>query len=272
MSYLLDSLPQFRRIATAESVHQSELLPNAVIVAEDTEQLFIDTENKRLDFSPVRHIRSKDQLPSEGSTAYAYLTDQGMLYMYAGGVWHEFTPTPLSESTYMYRFEVTDNTVEELRFTQNILGVAHNPEFDIIDTAGTNITGSDFLSRRWDGDTYIITYSGGWPKGEYFLKLSYNVRYDSQGIYITDKTSTTPSVKVAAGEHYVFEAPLTSLSIDFVDGCKGEGSVWFSTGSTFSIDLPATAKFFGWYPVFNTDSEYVLTVRNGAIAVGVVAN
>lgn len=172
MSYLLDSLPQFRRIATAESVHKSELLPNAVIVAEDTEQLFIDTPEKRIDLSPIRHIQSKTQLPPEGSEAHVYLTDQGMLYMYAGGAWHEFAPQSMADSTYMYRFEVTDNTIEELRFSQTALQITYTPEFDIIDANGYNITNSDFITRRWDADTYIITYSGGWPVGEYFLKLS----------------------------------------------------------------------------------------------------
>jgi hypothetical protein len=271
MSYILDSLPKFRRIPTAEAVQQSALLPNAVIVAEDTEQLFIDTDEKRIDLSPVRHVKSKEQLPEAGGSA-VYLTDAGMLYIYAGGIWHEFTPSPMSEAVYMYRFEVLDDFVEELRFNKDSLGVSHSPEFDIVDTTGTNITNSDFITRQWAGNEYIISYSGGWPKGEYFLKLSYNVKYDSQGIYITDKTSTTPAIKVAAGEHYVFEEPLTSLSVDLVDGCKGEGSVWFTTGDSFIIDFPDTIRFFGGRPAFNTNTEYVLTVRNGAVAVGIVSN
>ena len=270
MSYLLDNLPRFRRIPTVAEVTQAELQPNAYIVAEDSEQLFVDTPDKRIDLSSIKHITDKRELPEVGSASKLYIAANGSMYAYTNGTWCEYTPYPMSDATYMHRFVVSEDT-ETLRFSKDVLGLKHNPEMDVLDGEGYNISTSDFMSRRWDGDEYVITYSGGWPKGEYFLKISYNVRYDSQGIYITDADNTEADINVAAGEHYVFEQPLTSLNIDLVTGCKGECTVWFKTGTGFSLSIPESIRFFDNPPEFMDGNEYVLIFRNNTVAVGLLA-
>ena len=172
MSYILDSLPKFRRIPTAETVQQSALLPNAVIVAEDTEQLFIDSNTKRINLSPVRPLTGREQLPDPAiGAAYVYICeDTGSLFVSDGKSWREFTSKKATAGTYMYRFEVAGDSPETIQFSRTLLQLEHCPEFDIIDTDGYNITNSDFISRRWIDDVYEVAYSGGWPPGEYYLK------------------------------------------------------------------------------------------------------
>ena len=70
-----------------------------------------------------------------------------------------------------YSFSISSSGTTSVTFTKTMLnGVAGEPEFDVIDSTGTNITNKDLLTRQWTNQTYVITYSGGWPVGTYKLK------------------------------------------------------------------------------------------------------
>lgn len=70
-----------------------------------------------------------------------------------------------------YTFSVDSSGTTEVTITKAMLnGISGEPEFDIINSSGENITNKDSVVRKWTNNTYVITYSGGWPVGTYKLK------------------------------------------------------------------------------------------------------
>lgn len=95
---------------------------------------------------------------------------------------------------------------------------------------------------------------------------------DVSDTVVVDETSTTPTIALEGKHHYRFTQPLTSLTISSIfpaDSVK-EAIVMFTTGSSFTITFPNTAKFFGARPTFNVNTTYVLDYKFGAFAVGVL--
>lgn len=265
MSKSLNDLPQFFRLNDT-AIANMPISPGSFIVSTDKHTVYLDLDSSRLSLAPVQTVQSFEDL-ADKSPSYIYVSANGSLYVNIGGTWNEYTPSNLSEASYLYRFEVTER-VPEIRFSAESLGVNHAPEFDILDADNKNISGSDWITRGWDTTTneYVLTCSGDWPVGIYYLKLSYNVRYDSSGVYIQDDSATQATLNMCAGEHYSFTRPLTSLNISKFTG-RGEGTVTFTTGATISCTFPDTVRFLDTVPTFEPGAEYMLAIRNGILSV-----
>lgn len=67
-------------------------------------------------------------------------------------------------------FETTAETGETVVMTSDDLGVSGKCEFDLIDSAGYNISADSRLRRRWTGSGYELTFAGGWPAASWVLK------------------------------------------------------------------------------------------------------
>lgn len=240
--------------------------PGSFIFSADSESLYLDTKDKRVPLSPVQAIHNKSEL-GDKPASYVYVTPDGAMFLFANGAWHEYAPATLAEATYMYRFEVSER-VSELRFSADTLGVSHAPEFDVLDANKNNISGSEWIRRRWDDTTseYVLSCSGDWPIGTYYLKLSYNVRYDSEGSYIQDDSSRAASITLNAGEHYTFTNPLTSLTIN-VTGGRGRSSVSFVAGSGIRLNVPTSVKFLSNIPTIKEGSEYFIELQGNIMSV-----
>lgn len=95
---------------------------------------------------------------------------------------------------------------------------------------------------------------------------------------IVNDTDTEISVELVHNMSYQYTKPLTKLSITKVPNSFKETVITFKTASSgFTFELPATVegstesvKFFGGRPTFNVNSEYMLIIRFGVIAVGQV--
>lgn len=96
---------------------------------------------------------------------------------------------------------------------------------------------------------------------------------ETDDIVIVDETNTTASIALEGKHHYRFTQPLTSLEITSLldPNSVKEAVVMFTTGSTFQLTLPDSAKFFGARPTFNINTSYVLSYRFGAFSVSVLA-
>lgn len=96
---------------------------------------------------------------------------------------------------------------------------------------------------------------------------------ETDDVVIVDETNTTASIALEGKHHYRFTQPLTSLEITslFNPNSVKEAVVTFTTGSTFQLTLPNSAKFFGTRPTFNVNTSYVLLYRFGAFTVSVLA-
>lgn len=269
MSSTLQNLPKFFRLPDS-SIAELPVNAGAIYFSPDRGKLYIDSDDSRVDLSPVKRIATVDDLPQVANDR-VYITNSGSLFINSGGSWYEYSPVPAGEATYMYRFEVSGRP-EELRFDAGTLGVSHFPEFDVLNTDYTNISGADWLSRGWQGSDYVIKASGGFPDGTYYLKVSYNVKNDASGTYIQDDLSTQVSINLSAGEHYIFSKPLNALSIVPDLSCRGISTVQFTTGSEFSFSVPSTTKFTNAIPTFLTETSYYLTSQNGIMTVSTVVS
>ena len=67
-------------------------------------------------------------------------------------------------------FETTVETGETVVMTSDDLGVSGKCEFDLIDSAGYNISADSRLRRRWTDSGYELTFAGGWPVASWVLK------------------------------------------------------------------------------------------------------
>ena len=67
-------------------------------------------------------------------------------------------------------FETTAETGETVVMTSDDLGVSGKCEFDLIDSAGYNISADSRLRRRWTDSGYELTFAGGWPAASWVLK------------------------------------------------------------------------------------------------------
>ena len=171
MSNPTTGLPEFFRLP-APDIQNIGLRPGAVYLSTDTETIAIDADDTRISLSPVRSISNEEQL-SGASPAYIYVSESGDLYIQSAGKWHKYIPDESKIKTMLYRFTVAER-VDSLSFSASAMAVEGQPEFDILTEDSTNITGSDFITRRWsDEDTYTVSYAGGWPVGTYYLKLSF---------------------------------------------------------------------------------------------------
>ena len=269
MSDLNFILPSFFRLPESV-VAKLPRTDGAFIFAEDSEAVYIDTDTKRVPLSPVRSLTSESELPSD-STGYVYVTDDGNLHVFSKGTWHTYTPMSEGEATYMYRFEIVER-VDQVSFTSEQLNTSHKPELDVLSADGTNISGSDWLTRRWDGDEYVLSCVGGWPVGVYYLKISYSVRYDASGTYIQDDSAVAASIYVRAGENYVFSRPLQSLSISLEGDGKAQSTITFKTAPQFTYSLPQQARFRGSVPQLAGGKEYYITIHNGILSVDEVVS
>ena len=270
MSKSLTDLPQFFRL-NDEDIANLPISPGSFIVSTDKHVVYVDLDDSRQSLAPVQTVRSIDDLANK-SPNYIYVSANGSLYVNIGGTWNEYTPSNLSEASYLYRFEVTER-VSEIRFSAESLGVTHAPEFDILDADNKNISGSDWITRGWDKVTneYVLSCAGGWPVGVYYLKLSYNVRYDSAGAYIQDDSATQAVINMCAGEHYVFTQPLTSLTISSFTG-RGEGSVTFKSTSSTSFNVPDNTRFLDSVPTINPNTDYYVVIRNGVLSIHTIVD
>ena len=266
MSFL-KNLPKFFRLPDSE-IEKAEIRPGAFYLEPNKGKLYIDSEDSRIDLSPIRRIPSADELPTT-PTGYVYITDSGSLYINVGGNWYEYEPKALGEATYMYRFEVVGRETE-LRFSSQLLGVSHYPEFDLLNSNYENISSSDWLVRGWEGEDYVIKVSGGLPEGVYHLKISYNVKNDSAGVYIQDDSSSAAAIVMSPGEHYIFTKPLSSLVVDTNPEGRGISTLQFSTADTFQFSAPATVKYTNSRPTFKANTTYYVTAQNGILSVSTV--
>lgn len=264
MSNLNFLLPSFFRLpeSTIATVPRTE---GAFLFAEDSEAMYLDTDTKRVPLAPVRTLSSSSELPQH-SSGYVYATSDGNLHIYVGGSWKTYTPMSEGEATYMYRFEVVER-VDQVSFTAEQLNAAHKPEMDILSEDGTNLSGSDWITRKWDEDSYVLSCTGGWPVGVYYLKISHNVRYDAAGTYIQDDVATAAAISVQAGENYIFTRPLTSMTMTLAGTGKSKSTVTFITADTFQFTPPAGAKYRGAIPTLEPNSEYYIEVHNGILSV-----
>lgn len=269
MSTTLQNLPKFFRLPDS-SISDLPITTGAIYFAPDKGKLYLDSDDSRVDLSPVRVISTAEDLPAT-STGHVYITNSGNLFINVGGNWYEYSPVAAGEATYMYRFEVT-NRESELSFSSDILGVSHSPEFELLDADYNNISGSDWLTRGWVDDSYVLKASGGFPDGTYYLKISYNVRNDASGVYIQDDTSTAASIKLSAGEHYIFTSPLTSLSVDTDSSCRGIATLQFTTGDSFTFLAASGLSYTNSVPSFKSNTTYYISSQNCILTVSEVVS
>ena len=104
------------------------------------------------------------------TTAHAYTC----IHNGDGYAWADVTPAVSTNPTPMVSkvtFVTTEDTGATVVLTREILGLlVDDPEYDIIDESGYNITADARISRRWTDAGYEITFLGGWPAGTYTAK------------------------------------------------------------------------------------------------------
>lgn len=80
-------------------------------------------------------------------------------------------------------FTTDANTGNTVVLTREQLGVvSDNPEYDIVNPEGYNITADARLSRRWTADGYVLTFIGGWPAGTWQAKSCLGNTYTREEI------------------------------------------------------------------------------------------
>ena len=79
---------------------------------------------------------------------------------------------------------------------------------------------------------------------------------------IIDSSSTAPSLDCLYGNKvYIWESPLTSLNINSVADSHYESTLYFTTGSTFSISIPQNMKRLN-IVTFIPNTSYVISIKD----------
>ena len=87
---------------------------------------------------------------------------------------------------------------------------------------------------------------------------------------VTDTTSTTITLANAvAGTDYHY-GTLTSLTVTANDTSDNEITIYFTAGSTISVNLPNTIQYIGSAPVFAPNTTYAISILNNICITGVV--
>lgn len=73
-------------------------------------------------------------------------------------------------SNIKYQFRIDEEGVQKILISKQELGITSQPQFDILNSEGYNITTDIRIDRRWNEDNYEITMKDGWVVGTYCLK------------------------------------------------------------------------------------------------------
>ena len=88
---------------------------------------------------------------------------------------------------------------------------------------------------------------------------------------VTDTTSTTITLANAnAGTDYHY-GTLTSLTITANDTSDLETTIYFTSGNTITVSLPASLDYIGSAPVFEPNTTYAISILNNILVAGAVA-
>lgn len=111
------------------------------------------------------------------TTAHAYTC----VNQAGGYAWADVTPAPSSNPTTMVgkvTFVTTESTGSRVVLSRETLGILEDePEYDILDANGYNITADARITRRWTASGYEVTFLGGWPAGTYTAKTCFGDTY-----------------------------------------------------------------------------------------------
>ena len=90
------------------------------------------------------------------------------------------------------------------------------------------------------------------------------------------QTITDTSVKLATLDYntvYTCSNPIDSLTITAFGSTDTdlEATLYFTTDTTFTMSLPATAKYSPLQPIMRPETSYVMSVVNGIVVIGTIA-
>jgi len=88
---------------------------------------------------------------------------------------------------------------------------------------------------------------------------------------VTDTTSTTASVSIAENTVYIFNQPLTSLTISSVQNSLLESEIDFTTGTTFAFSgTPLSNNWINNSPTWIPNKHYIISIKNNYAAWGII--
>lgn len=79
-------------------------------------------------------------------------------------------------------------------------------------------------------------------------------------------TSTTPTITASGGDWICSASAITKLTINTITKNASETNIFFKTGTTFSLSVPASTKFIGDIN-FDASTEYVISIKFGVMVV-----
>ena len=100
---------------------------------------------------------------------------------------------------------------------------------------------SDLSNKPTIGNGSIVIRQGGQQKGNFTLNQTGNLTINLDGVQYTDTVSgNTPTIDVKAATIYNCTGTLTSLTLRSVENSQFEADIYFTTGSSCTLNYPNT--------------------------------
>ena len=157
------------------------------------------------------------------------------------------------------------------------LAAALNDKQDTL-VSGTNIKSINSTSLLGSGNIEVLTSSdvgtmAAENKADYYTKTEVTDEFlplkSSQIITDTSVTLATLDYNTV----YTFSNPIDSLTVTEFGSSNTdlEATLYFTTDTTFTMSLPATAKYSPLQPIMRPETSYIMSIVNGIVVIGTIA-
>ena len=154
--------------------------------------------------------------------------------------------------------------------TREALGCLNDPELDLLDPSGYNISGDSRLTRRWTTAGYELTMQGGFTSGIYTLKCVGGVSSPVDRTVMELSGSSVEIDTFGENTYYICTGNVTSMIVNKVVTSTKESILIFTTGDSFTAAFPASVEW-ATDVEFEPNSKYVLVCNYGIMAASKVS-
>lgn len=131
-------------------------------------------------------------------------------------------------------------------------------------------TGSytDLSNKPTIGNGSIVLRQGGVQKGNFTMNQTGNLTVDLEGMqYKTTISGNTPHFDVKGNIIYICTGTLTSLTFDSVENSQFEADIYFTTGSSCTLNYPNTIDGVVGTTALLANKHYIIAIKDNRMVI-----
>ena len=127
---------------------------------------------------------------------------------------------------------------------------------------------NDLTNKPTIGNGSIVLRQGGLQKGNFTMNQTGNLTVDLKGVQYTETiTGNTPHFDVKGDTIYNCTGTLTSLTLDSVENSQFEADIYFTTGSSCTLNYPNTIDGVVGATTLLANKRYIIAIKDNRMVI-----